>query len=401
VAVAVLAIGCSERETPMAPSEQGPGPYGLSWDDGAGDESTGSSSAAPLRTHPLPATADFVNGSFETGDYTGWTLFEGGFRVVPHFGAWGIAENGQTINRFEEVFDFFDGIMVEQRTFGLPHTYTTSDGDFLALQLVRGPQMHRMYQDLVLPDGAQTLSWTMEYTNHSLIFLDIDFNQNQEISVTVRDPVTDEILATLFVTEPGSPQSIPMTIFVRDISAFGGQTVRIGVDMNVIDFLFDAAFDNFVAHSSLDLDQDGTLDLPDDCPDDFGPADNQGCPRPEVPEGTEISTEPRVCDIEVDGRFGSPGCVEWADVTTVVVLGGESIVYQSLDPEGADLYLMYDFIGSQTPLEPGDEDGQARFFVGDDVFDVSFIQGAPPGERWRRRRRTRAQESAPVRQCLG
>ena len=63
VAVAVLAIGCSERETPMAPSEQGPGPYGLSWDDGAGDESTGSSSAAPLRTHPLPATADFVNGS--------------------------------------------------------------------------------------------------------------------------------------------------------------------------------------------------------------------------------------------------------------------------------------------------------------------------------------------------
>jgi len=129
--------------------------------------------------------------------------------------------------------------------------------------------------------------------------------------------------------------------------------------------------------SQADNDADGTGNACDACINDFGPPDNAGCPRPEVPPGTEVSNDPSACDIEVDGRFGSNACVEWDDITPVVSLEGESVIYQSLDPDGVDLYLMYDFIGSQTPLEVGEESGVVRFFVGDDVFDVSFIQGGP------------------------
>lgn len=125
-----------------------------------------------------------------------------------------------------------------------------------------------------------------------------------------------------------------------------------------------------------DTDEDGTPNRFDDCPNEFGPPDNNGCPRPEVPEGTPIPNGPSSCEIEVDGRFGTNACVEWADITPIVSLGGESIVYQALDEEdGEFIYLMYDWIGSGTPLQPGDASGQVRFFVGADVFDVTFVQG--------------------------
>ncbi len=351
-----------------------------------GEEGASKSLAIPLEAASpaaVAAVAEFANGSFETGDYTGWTLFEGGAFTDPFCGTWGIATNGQTINPLEFVFDFFDGINVQQFSPGLPHIYTATDGNFVALQLQLGSQTHRMFQDITLPSGATTISWAMEYTNHSLTAVGgpgVDFNPGQVLRVTVRDPTTDAILSTLFVTEPGgvSPQSIPMTTFTGDVSAFGGQTVRIGVDMIVNDFFFDAAFDNFTTNALPDSDGDGTPNAFDDCPNDFGPPDNNGCPRPEVPEGTPIPNGPSSCEIEVDGKFGTNACVEWADVTPVVSLGGESIVYQAFDEvDGEFLYLMYDWIGSGTPLQPGDASGQVRFFVGTDVFDVTFVQGGP------------------------
>ena len=161
-----------------------------------------------------------------------------------------------------------------------------------------------------------------------------------------------------------------------NLAAFRGQTITLQLRMaDVNDTAINSAA--FIDNLDIDVDTDGdgTPNSLDDRPNEFGPPDNAGCPRPEVPEGTEISSDPSSCEIDVDGKFGSNGCVEWADITPVVSLGGESIVYQSLDPDGADLYPMCDFIGSQTPLEPGEESGQVRFFVGEDVFDVSFIQG--------------------------
>jgi hypothetical protein len=195
---------------------------------------------AALFLLPGTGSAQFVNGSFEIGDYTGWTLLES--PPQPTFGTWGIATNGQTINPNESVFDFFDGINVTQTSPGLPHTYTATDGNFVALQLQNGPQTHRMFQDIALPSGVTTISWDLEYNNHSGGF---DPN-NQVLEVNVRNPANDAILATLFSTTQGvDPLSIPMTIFIGDVSAFSGQTVRISVDMTVNNFHFDATFDNF------------------------------------------------------------------------------------------------------------------------------------------------------------
>lgn len=186
------------------------------------------------------ATA-LVNGSFETGDYTGWTLFENS--GVPGLGTWGIASDGQTINLEDLIFDFFDGIDVPQYSQGLPHTYTATNGNYLALQLQNDSETHRLSQDMTVPTcpTRTILSWDMEYNNLAGIF-----GPDQILSVYIRDVDTDTILKTLFQTIEGiNPQSIPMTAFSADISEFAGMTVRLDVEMQVYEFFFDAAFDNF------------------------------------------------------------------------------------------------------------------------------------------------------------
>jgi hypothetical protein len=183
----------------------------------------------------------FANGSFETGNYAGWTLFEGGLTTEPTFGTWGIATNGQTIPALATVHDYFDNIDVLEFSPGLPHTYTATDGNFVSLQLQNGPQTHRMYQDIALPVGVRTISWDMEYNNHAVTFVPTQ----QEMAINVRDPNTDALIAPLFITTPASPPVIPMTHFTGDVTAFAGQTVRISVDHTVNLFYFDAAWDNF------------------------------------------------------------------------------------------------------------------------------------------------------------
>jgi hypothetical protein len=183
-----------------------------------------------------------VNGGFETGDYTGWTLFESS--GTPDFGTWGIASDGQTVNYGDFVFDFFDQIDVSQYSPGLPHTYTATEGNYLALQLQNGPETHRLSQDMTVKtcNTRTILSWDMEYYNWMGEFVP----SYQALSVYIRDVNTDAILKTLFQTTAGiDPQSIPMTPFSADISEFAGMTVRLDVEMQVYGFYFDAAFDNF------------------------------------------------------------------------------------------------------------------------------------------------------------
>lgn len=264
VAVA-LATACDRGDAPLAPEEALPNPsFDVTEDPGWLDpgDATVQSELTPLAAAAPAAMHQFVNGSFETADYTGWTLFEGGATTVASFGTWGIAANGQTINLFDVVFDFFDGINVQQFSPGLPHTYVATDGDYVALQLQNGSQTHRMFQDITLPAGLKTISWDMEYTNHAGGFSP----NNQVLAVNVRNPADDALLATLFATTQGvDPQSIPMTSFTGDVSAFGGQTVRISVDMIVNSFFFDAAFDNF----KIDL-IPVALDIkPGSCPNPF------------------------------------------------------------------------------------------------------------------------------------
>lgn len=61
-----------------------------------------------LPTRPAMAQSPIANGSFETADYTGWTLFEGPPGATQaNCGVWGIGQNGQIINQGDTTFDFF------------------------------------------------------------------------------------------------------------------------------------------------------------------------------------------------------------------------------------------------------------------------------------------------------
>lgn len=183
------------------------------------------------------AHASLINGSFETGAYTGWTLSENS--GSPDWGTWGIASSGQTINAYDSTYDFYNGTNVTQFSPGLPRTYTATDGNYLAYQLQNGPETHRMYQDVSLSSTATTLSWDMFYQNHN-----ISFDGSQYLAVSIRD-LSDNVLSTLFMTNSGDPSAISMSSFSSDISAFAGSTVRLDVTMNVQQYYFDAGFDNF------------------------------------------------------------------------------------------------------------------------------------------------------------
>ena len=202
------------------------------------------------------AQGQIVNGSFETGDYTGWTLFEGapGGGGNPLCGIWGIATNGQTINQFDTTFDFFDGVSV-QHTFptnALPTTYVATDGNFVAYQLQNCSQTHRMSQVINVPGGAPELTWDMQYeSNVAFVAKSTSPNFAQELAVEIRNLSGTTILATLFTTDPanptnaGNPLAVSLQGYSADISAFAGQTVLLTVDMQVNINPLAAYFDNF------------------------------------------------------------------------------------------------------------------------------------------------------------
>ena len=214
--------------------------------------------AAIMLLAAMPARAQIVNGSFED-DYTGWTLVEEllpGSLVDECTGTWGIAnigspqppvspmETGSPLLPGGFAFDFHDNFSCPQSSFGLSPdgiAFTATDGPKLAFQLQNGSgQLHRMYQDIAV-GPASTLEWDMQYRNHAGASA-----PDQYLAVRIRDSVSDAILEELFITtNPGEPQSIPMTGFSADLSAHAGKTVRLSVDMQVSLNFLDAQFDNF------------------------------------------------------------------------------------------------------------------------------------------------------------
>ena len=207
--------------------------------------------AAIMLLAAMPARAQIVNGSFED-DYNGWTLEE----VPPALacvGTWGIAntgspqppvlvtETGSPLLQGGVAFDFHDGAFCFQSSPSLPITFAPTDGVKLAFQLQSDvPQLHRMHQDIAVGPGS-SLHWDMQYNNHAGAS-----DPSQYLAVRIRDSVSDAILEDLFITtNPGVPQSIPMTGFSADLSAHAGKTVRLSVDMQVSLNFLDAQFDNF------------------------------------------------------------------------------------------------------------------------------------------------------------
>lgn len=190
---------------------------------------------------PLLAADGLENGSFETGTYDGWTLLQASYNVMSSYpSTWGIAMDLETVNSGDWVWDYYDGDFEEQHSDGLPITYESTDGMYLAYGLQRDTSLMRMYQDVYLSPDTTTLTWDMWYTNHYEYFDQYTQYLTVELLTT-----SDTILETLFMTEPGDPLAIPMTGFSADISAWAGLTVRLNVEVAAGEYYLDFALDNF------------------------------------------------------------------------------------------------------------------------------------------------------------
>jgi hypothetical protein len=141
-----------------------------------------------------------VNGDFETGDFTGWTV--GGF------GGGGWILNDGTIDP-----DSSDG----------PRPALT--GAFSVVAVQNGNGRHTLSQEIQIPDGATSgtmLRWRQELRNHAGVY-----DNSQRFSVELRDAATDALLATLYSTAPTNLAFEGPTNRSVSLAAYRGQRVRI------------------------------------------------------------------------------------------------------------------------------------------------------------------------------
>ena len=203
-----------------------------------------SPSDADEPTSEISQEVTVSNGSFETGDYTGWTIQHS----ANGFSAWGIAANNQTISPNQAIHDFASGGTINVGSPGLPITYHSTDGNEVAILLQNGGNDSRMFQTITVPSCSAIVKWDMAYNNHEAQNNPSNpFDPNQQfIAVNVRDPSSDTVRATPYKTTSGvdAPIVSTMTGFLADVSSFAGQTVRLDFEAQVEEFFFDIAFDN-------------------------------------------------------------------------------------------------------------------------------------------------------------
>ncbi|HEX5989090.1 MAG TPA: hypothetical protein VFY75_02595 [Solirubrobacterales bacterium] len=167
---------------------------------------------------PRAEATTVVNGDFETGSLSGWTLHDD-FGTEP--GSW-FAYSG-TASPIE---------------IG-PSVPPPPQGNFAAITAQFGPGLHILYQDVALEPGwPHVLSLIAYYESGPPIESPDSFawegEPNQQYRIDVIKPTAPietldpgDILATLLHTETGDPTSLEPKTLTADLSAFGGQTVRL------------------------------------------------------------------------------------------------------------------------------------------------------------------------------
>jgi hypothetical protein len=163
--------------------------------------------------------ATVVNGGFETGDTSGWTVVN----EAGGFGDWYVCSSD-----------------VEACLAPIPSSFPPPEGTYAAISSQGGPGSHILYQDVTLEAGAtHQLSFTTFYENYAGAFFTPDSlsyqtfpNQQYRIDIMKPDAPVDsvapeDILATVFRTEVGAPSSMEPTPMTVDLSQFAGSTVRL------------------------------------------------------------------------------------------------------------------------------------------------------------------------------
>ena len=201
--------------------------------------------APPLRA-PTAGPDVPINGGFETGDLTGWTAEN---QAGGH-GDWfvyagatsplscsfiGAAPEGSNGATSEPCGRFRPGAGTRAVS-----AATSSGRPVRCIDAEDGPGSHVLYQDISLPAGmAHQLSFFVYYRNQAGRFaspatLDYHGEPNQQYRVDILKPSAEpfsvepeDILATVFHTQPGDPPTLSPTAMAFDLSPFAGTTVRL------------------------------------------------------------------------------------------------------------------------------------------------------------------------------
>ena len=157
----------------------------------------------------------FVNGSFETGDFTGWAVTN----ELGSEGDWFVYSGTQAPLGF--------GFLLRPPV-----------GRFAATTDQGGPSSQVLYQDIDVPVGFDTAcSFIVYYENDAPEFVtapDLSFLTipNQQARIDIMDPSAGDfdvgagVLENLFQTNPGDPLSLDYTKIDFDLSPYAGTTVR-------------------------------------------------------------------------------------------------------------------------------------------------------------------------------
>lgn len=162
--------------------------------------------------------ASVNNGDFETGDFNGWTVVN----QPGSGGNWFVYSGNKSP---------LNGIDIAP----------PPQGTFAATTDQRAPGSHVLYQDIALePNAKHTLSFFLYYHNFASSgfatpdTLDFMVFPNQQYSVDVLKPTADpfsvdpnDLLARIFRTEVGDPNTLDPTTKTFDLTPFAGQTVRL------------------------------------------------------------------------------------------------------------------------------------------------------------------------------
>jgi len=198
---------------------------------------------AMLSVPGVSSAATIVNGGFETGDFTGWT-------VVNQPGGSG---------------DWFVYSGTSSPLSGGPIA-APPEGTHAAVTDQTGPGSHVLYQDVALETGFKhTLSFDVYYDNRAGAFatpasLGFTVSPNQQYRVDIirpTAPVTSvapgDVLATVFQTKVGDPLTLAPTPVSFDLSNFAGTTVRIRFAEVDNQSFFNASVDNVAVTSKRAL----------------------------------------------------------------------------------------------------------------------------------------------------
>ncbi|HEX3174751.1 MAG TPA: hypothetical protein VHQ43_11110 [Solirubrobacterales bacterium] len=191
----------------------------------------------------LPAgagAATVVNGDFEAGTLTGWTVVNPGEFEA---GSW-FAYSGTAAP-------------TEEGEPGARQVPPPPQGNFAAITDQGGEGLHILYQDIAIePALSQTLSMLVYYHSYAEITvpspdtLSPESSANQQYRIDVMKPSAPidsvnpaDILTTVFRANTGDPEELSPKLVTANLTPFGGQTVRLRLAEVDNQFYFNAGTD--------------------------------------------------------------------------------------------------------------------------------------------------------------